>query len=269
MVIPDDDLGRALIDAGSLVTCLRFVADGLANRLDPLPETVSFPVTGGDRPTTMVLKFPPRPSSEEMGLQALHETLPDRCNAVVSSFTNEIRFELAGTVGPVQHGPFSGSSAHLVVWQIAVECRHALARKETRAFVERVSGQVDFDQLLASLEAEYGRARRARASMPVAEAAPSTAIAPKPDTTAVRPATQDRSVQFADDAKKSAREWAELCSVDTEALRKRLERLKKTDPACVVEVDNPASREARLLYLWRWVRPVVESMPAQSDASIE
>lgn len=73
--------------------------------------------------------------------------------------------------------------------------------------------------------------------------------------------------QIGDDAALSPAVLAKHFDVPREALRKRLERLRKTDHQCFIEVADQSLREPRFLYYVGRVRPVIEDLRASSEMS--
>lgn len=80
-------------------------------------------------------------------------------------------------------------------------------------------------------------------------------------------APRAQSESIPDDSTLSPRELAKLFGVSAEPLRKRLERLRKGDLTCFVEVPDRTSTQPQFLYKVGKVRRVIESLKTSSRAS--
>ncbi len=70
-----------------------------------------------------------------------------------------------------------------------------------------------------------------------------------------------------DDAMLSSAKLAEVFNVGKDALRKRLERLRRNDHTCFVENTERTQREPQFLYRVGKVRPVIEALKVSNGAS--
>jgi len=75
------------------------------------------------------------------------------------------------------------------------------------------------------------------------------------------------SATVSDDAKMSVAELSKAFGVPAEALRKRLERLRRRDFTCFAEVPDPARKQPTFLYHVGKVRAVIEALKASVKAS--
>ncbi len=77
------------------------------------------------------------------------------------------------------------------------------------------------------------------------------------------PVDGDRAgIEIPDEATLSASSLAEAFGLDSEALRKRLERLRRNDHTCFVENSEREAKEPQFLYRMGKVRAVLEAMKA-------
>jgi len=81
------------------------------------------------------------------------------------------------------------------------------------------------------------------------------------------PSVTDTTGEMFDDALVSPAKLAEAFDVPLDALRKRLERLRRDDHNSFVENEGRKSTEAKYLYKIRAVRPIIEDMKTSSSTS--
>lgn len=113
----------------------------------------------------------------------------------------------------------------------------------------------------------YLRTRRDALRADKWEEVVTTSRAPQPERTSGRSALavpsggrSESSIDVADTAAMSVADIANRFGVPREALRKRLERFRRTHVDCVIEASNPAARSPRFLYRVAAVRSVIESL---------
>ncbi len=83
------------------------------------------------------------------------------------------------------------------------------------------------------------------------------------------PLVANTTTEIPDEAILSPAKLAELFHVPYDALRKRLERLRRKNHNCFIEAENPKVNEAKYLYEVGKVRPIIQEMKASSCASSE
>jgi hypothetical protein len=99
------------------------------------------------------------------------------------------------------------------------------------------------------------------------KATPKAAALRKVATAGGRKAPAVPRATVSDDAKMSVAELSKAFGVPAEALRKRLERLRRRDFTCFAEVPNPARKQPTFLYHVGKVRAVIEALNASVKAS--
>lgn len=169
--------------------------------------------------------------------------------------------------------------------------RHELALKQA-VLVERDLNEWDarsvpFELIAKPFHWKYHPLRRLRdnalqfspivAKMLEAESRPPIA-APAPTPTTIAPEIADAAIQPPEveqatpvrSGKMSAREIADMCAVDPEALRKRLERWRRANlSGDWIETSDSKRGEPRFLYDLPSVQPVVDELKASIQTSVK